>query len=405
MQQSLRELLDRYLSESLSPEEKVGFRKMLEDKGYEGELEMLIEEYINQRSLIGEEDEELKSKSYQRLESQLHLSSAMQKDSGRVRRLKWLRRTGWAAAVIVLAGAATFLWRQGNKKEGTSTAKLQNNNSVPLAASEFAPGGNKAVLTLADGSIILLDSAGDGMLASQGNTQILKNGNGELVYEAGKNKEIMMNTISTPAGGQYQVTLPDGTKARLNAGSSITFPAAFTGRTRAVTVSGEIFLDVTKDQLQPFVVTVNNTAITVLGTAFNINAYKEEPYIRTTLVEGSVMVNAGGQGLMLKPGQQATVVTNSSTVSLVDDPNMDQVLAWTNGLFNFEGSDLPAVMRQLEYWYGITVAYEGRLPAFTFKGKMYRNVNLADVLEVLQEMGLRFRLEGKQLIVSAKDNK
>jgi ferric-dicitrate binding protein FerR (iron transport regulator) len=405
MQQSLRELLDRYLSESLSPEEKVGFRKMLEDKGYEGELEMLIEEYINQRSLIGEEDEELKSKSYQRLESQLHLSSAMQKDSGRVRRLKWLRRTGWAAAVIVLAGAATFLWRQGNKKEGTSTAKLQNNNSVPLAASEFAPGGNKAVLTLADGSIILLDSAGDGMLASQGNTQILKNGNGELVYEAGKNKEIMMNTISTPAGGQYQVTLPDGTKARLNAGSSITFPAAFTGRTRAVTVSGEIFLDVTKDQLQPFVVTVNNTAITVLGTAFNINAYKEEPYIRTTLVEGSVMVNAGGQGLMLKPGQQATVVTNSSTVSLVDDPNMDQVLAWTNGLFNFEGSDLPAVMRQLEYWYGITVAYEGRLPAFTFKGKMYRNVNLADVLEVLQEMGLRFRLEGKQLIVFAKDNK
>ena len=405
MQQSLRELLDRYLSESLSPEEKVDFRKMLEDKGYEGELEMLIEEYINQRSLVGEEDEELKSKSYQRLESQLHLSSTMQKDSGRVRRLKWLRRTGWAAAVIVLAGAATFLWRQGNKEEGTSTAKLQNNNSVPLAASEFAPGGNKAVLTLADGSIILLDSAGDGMLASQGNTQILKNGNGELVYEAGKNKEIMMNTISTPAGGQYQVTLPDGTKARLNAGSSITFPAAFTGRTRAVTVSGEIFLDVTKNQLQPFVVTVNNTAITVLGTAFNINAYKEEPYIRTTLVEGSVMVNAGGQGLMLKPGQQATVVTNSSTVSLVDDPNMDQVLAWTNGLFNFEGSDLPAVMRQLEYWYGITVAYEGRLPAFTFKGKMYRNVNLADVLEVLQEMGLRFRLEGKQLIVSAMDNK
>lgn len=403
MQQSLRELLEKYLSDSLSPEETELFRNMLEDIGYEGELEQIVDEYINERSLVGDEDEDLKKISFLRLENQLHQEGERKDTTNKVTRMSWLR---WAAAVILLAGTATYLWYPGKEENKTKTAKQQENNIIPIAAATITPGGNKAVLTLADGSSILLDSAANGALASQGSTQILKTGNGELVYErAGKNTEVMMNTISTPTGGQYQVVLPDGTKARLNAGSSITFPASFIGKTRAVSITGEIFLEVTKDQHQPFVVTANNTSITVLGTAFNINAYKEEPLIRTTLVDGSVIVNAGARPLTLKPGQQAKVPAGSSIVTLVEDPNMEQVLAWTNGLFNFEGSDLPAVMRQLEYWYGISVVYEGKLPAITFKGKMYRNVNLADVLEGLQEMDLRFKLEGKKLIVSGKDSK
>ncbi|MBO9633616.1 MAG: FecR domain-containing protein [Chitinophagaceae bacterium] len=405
MQQSLRELLDKYLSDSLAPQEEEIFRKMLEERGYEGELQTLVEEYILDRSLTGKEDEELKAKSYLRLQSELFRQPQKLQEMGRRAGMSWLRRGSWAAAVIILAGAAAYWWFQGKEDEGAKTATLQNMNAVPVAAKEIRPGGNKAILTLADGSTIILDSAADGTLASQGATRITKTANGELVYtNAEKNKELLMNTISTPAGGQYNITLPDGSKARLNAGSSITFPAAFTGKTRAVSASGEVFLEVTPDQLHPFVVTVNNTAITVLGTAFNINAYKEEPHIRTTLVEGAVVVNAGGQPLKLKPGQQANVQAGSSTITLVQDPNMDQVLAWTKGLFNFEGSDLPAVMRQLEHWYGITVTYAGKLPPITFKGKMYRNVNLADVLEVLQEWGLRFKLEGKELTVSGKDN-
>lgn len=405
MQQSLRELLEKYLSDSLSQQEEDIFRRMLEAKGYEGELELLVEEYINNRSLSGQADEELKEKSFQRLGNELFREPAKPRGAGKLAGMKWLRRGSWAAAAIILAGAATYWWYRGREDEGTRMATLQNTNPVPIAAREIAPGGNKAILTLADGSTIVLDSAADGTLASQGATKIRKTGSGELVYtNAETSREVMMNTISTPAGGQYNITLPDGSKAKLNAGSSITFPAAFTGKTRAVSASGEIFLEVAQDQRHPFVVTVNNTAITVLGTAFNINAYKEEPHIRTTLVEGAVMVNAGSRQLILKPGQQARVLPGSSTITMVQDPNMDQVLAWTKGLFNFEGSDLPAVMRQLEYWYGISVTYEGKLPAITFKGKMYRNVNLADVLEVLQEWGLRFSLEGKELTVSGKDN-
>lgn len=404
MQQSLRELLEKYLSESLSSEEQTLFRKMLEEKGYEGELELLVEEYINDRQLVGEEDDVLKKKSFARLENEMHRMAA-KTDTGSVIKMKWFRKAGWAAAVILLAGAGTWFWYQEKEKNGTKTASLPADKAVPVAAAGIAPGGNKAILTLADGTKILLDSASNGTLASQGKTQILKTGNGELVYEGnGRSRENMINTISTPAGGQYQVVLPDGTKARLNAGSSITFPAAFNDRSREVSITGEVFLDVARNARQPFVVKANNTDITVLGTSFNINAYKEEPLIRTTLLEGSVMVNAGGRPLTLKPGQQAAVSAGKSTVTLVEHPDMDKVLAWTNGLFNFEGSGLQEVMRQLEHWYDITVAYEGKLPAITFKGKMYRNVNLADVLEMLQEMGFQFKLEGKRLVVSGKDD-
>ena len=219
--------------------------------------------------------------------------------------------------------------------------------------------------------------------------------------------------MTTPAGGQYQVTLPDGTKVWLNAASSITYPTAFVDKERPVKISGEVYFEVAKDKEKPFIVDVDGkSSVRVLGTSFNINSYGDESTIKTTLLEGSVKVMrtattaVSTDSVILKPGQQALVAlpavaaSSDRQLKVTSDVNIEQTLAWKNGLFNFNGSDLHAVMRQLERWYGIKVEYEGSIPDTKFSGEIYRNVNLSDVLEALQRMGVKFRLHGKTLLVT-----
>lgn len=324
-----------------------------------------------------------------------------------VRRVRFLEKWGWAAAILILLGAGTYFYTT-SKKTGTDVVKGKE-----IPAPGVLPGSNKALLTLSDGTTITLDSAASGAIARQGSASIVKKSGGEIVYDArGHSRgEVMMNTMSTPRGGQYHLTLPDGTTVWLNAASSITFPVAFTGSDRKVKVTGEVYMEVAKNASMPFMVDVDGrTTVEVLGTSFNINSYADEDAIATTLVEGKVRVLPGniaaakGQqdGVTLKPGQQAFQPNNTATINISSGANLEQVLAWKNGNFSFTGKSFPSVMKDIERWYDIQVKYEGTIPTRKIKGEMDRGVQLTDLIRFLQGFGLRVELKNRVLIVGEK---
>lgn len=322
-----------------------------------------------------------------------------------VHRVHFLRKWGWAAASIILAlSLGVYLLTTMKKKT------LPPANVVQAAA--IAPGKNGAVLTLADGSQVVLDSLGNGVVATQNGAQVVLK-SGSLAYNSSgaATSETAYNTMSTPKGRQFQVTLPDGTKVWLNAASSLRYPTVFTGAERKVTVTGEAYFEVAHNAHLPFVVNVNDKEeVTVLGTHFNVNAYDNEKAIHTTLLQGRVKVGSGQkangseQAVILKPGEQAIALaspltTNHSALTIDHSPDIDKVMSWKNGLFNFEGASFGEIMRQLERWYNIEVSYERGVPDVEFEGKMTRDVPLNDLLTMLERSDIHFRVEGRKLIV------
>ncbi len=301
----------------------------------------------------------------------------------------------WAAILIPVLAATAYFLMPGKK------AVLQP--SAQAIAADIVPGRNGAVLTLADGSQVVLDSLGNGIIATQKGAQVLLNG-GQLSYTPSHEGEgADYNLITTPKGRQFKLVLPDGTKVWLNAASSLRFPTSFAGKSRVVDVSGEAYFDVARNASMPFYVNVNkHTRIEVLGTRFNINAYENEQHINTTLVEGSVRVasGTGGASVMLKPGQQAQSGGQSEgAIKVVNNADIEKIIAWKDGLFNFNGVSLREVMRQLERWYDIEVIYEKNVPDITFYGKMTKDVSLNGLLIGLQKSEVHLRIEGRKLIV------
>jgi transmembrane sensor len=316
------------------------------------------------------------------------------RSTGRLTGLRWLK---YAAAVILLFGVGTYMYISNQKEKPSVT----QNNPIQVQ-NDVAPGGNKAILTLADGSKIVLDSAHQGTIAKESNATIIKTAEGKIEYQKGVDKVAVLayNTMATPRGGQYQLTLPDGSQVWLNAESSITYPTAFTGKERKVSITGEAYFEVVHNAKQPFRVETGSQIVEVLGTHFNINAYNEEPTINTTLLEGAVRIESKAvhTSLILKPGQQGQLAPNKLTIA--SEPDVEQVMAWKNGLFNFNNADLPTVMRQLERWYDIQVTYQGYIPQFEFKGKLPMNLQLSQVLTILRKVEVKYRIEGRKLIVS-----
>jgi ferric-dicitrate binding protein FerR (iron transport regulator) len=311
-------------------------------------------------------------------------------------RRAWVR---YAAALILLTGA-WFLFR--------TTKKAKDLPAPAVATSDVAPGSNKATLILADGSSITLDSANTGRLASQGTTKIVKTANGKIEYDQGGTAtgEVFMNTMRVPRGGQYQLTLPDGTKVWLNAASSISYPTAFVGKDRMVSVIGEVYFEVAKKANMPFRVKVGDrTTILVLGTSFNINAYDDEADVRTTLLEGSVRIQHQVKSRDLAPGQQAVtsgagVFAAADAIRVVEKVDVDKVMAWKNGYFDFDNVRFEEVMRQLQRWYEIDVVYSNGIPNIPLGGEISRNLKLSDLLKGLEGAGVKFRLEkGRRLVV------
>jgi transmembrane sensor len=292
------------------------------------------------------------------------------------------------------------------RKHQDKTETLALNQPVK----DLQPGGNKATLTLADGSVIVLDSTRHGKIANQQNIVIKADEDGKIVYdEAGDEtlpdspapaKTVAMNMLATPRGGQYQLVLPDGTKVWLNAASSLKYPAAFTGDERRVELTGEAYFEVSKDPSKPFYVKTASQTVAVLGTHFNINSYADETATKTTLLEGSVKVTGNnGQSVKIKPGEQA--VNIASAISIKENVDTDEAVAWKNGKFMFRNTDLQTIMRQLSRWYDVDVEYQGTMAQKHYMGRISRNVPVSQIFEILKTSGLNFTINGRKIIVKS----
>jgi len=300
-----------------------------------------------------------------------------------------------AAAAVVIMGFGLYFWLGGRQQEQLAASTVSN-----ILKSDLPPGGNKAVLTLGDGSNIVLDNAGNGNLTTQGNSNVVKSKNGELIYRQNNkdNEAIVYNSITTPKGGQYHIVLPDDSKVWLNAASSLRFPTVFKGKERRVEITGEVYFEVAHHAKMPFIVEVYDTEVAVLGTHFNVMAYPDEKVLKTTLLEGSVKVSKEGRSAMLVPGQQARLTANG--INVVNHVNLDQELAWKNGFFQFEDDNLESIMRQVSRWYDVDIAYEGSVSRERFTGRLPRNANISKVLKILSLSGLKYRIEGKTITVT-----
>lgn len=307
---------------------------------------------------------------------------------------KWLR---YAGAIIITACAATWLWNTTTKEKTPAPVTRTQPSPTQL---DIAPGGNRAMLTLADGRQIALDSAANGLLAEQQQSSIIKTAGGKIEYQpihapVPGEHPAQYNTMSTPRGGQYQLTLPDGSRVWLNAASSITYPTIFTGQTRTVSITGEAYFEIKPSPRHPFIVETIAGKIEVLGTSFNINSYADEPFVKTSLIAGSVLITPTRQekGYILRPGQ---AFINNKIIKT----NIDRDLSWKNGYFSFEKTSLQSVMRQLSRWYDVDIIYQGNIPPRTFSGEIGRGLTLGQVLKGLSTTKINYRVEsGNRIII------
>lgn len=303
-----------------------------------------------------------------------------------------------AAAVIILAPVSYFLTTY---RSSDNAGKLVEHQTQLAAQTDKAPGTNRAVLKLSDGTTISLDNSNNGVLANESGTVVKKTGDGSLSYKSSETQAkplVLYNTLVTPQGGQYQITLADGTKVWLNAASSISFPTAFTQGERKVYITGEVYFEVAKNEKMSFKVSVNDEVqINVLGTHFNINAYSDAASINTTLIEGSLNVHNSKSSQRLIPGEQACV--KKEGIQLLKDVNIEKVISWKNGAFSFEKDNLDEVIRQIARWYDVGIKYEKNVPQRTFSGKMGRNLSLSQVLKLLNGIDIKVKLEGNNIIV------
>ncbi|SFE34198.1 FecR family protein [Chitinophaga sp. CF118] len=383
--QLLEDLMRRYFNGTVTPQEEEELMQLLADSKNEDALKAVMDDVWQEtRNIPPVYTEEQSQKLLHEIISVKHIS-------GRNRKIWW----GSAAAAVLLLILAGGRWliHPDNKQQLLG----QKSGNV----SDIAPGGNKATLTLANGNVIVLEDAQNGALSKQGTVTVIKLKSGQLAYnnghESASGEPAAMNTLSTPRGGQYQVTLPDGTIVWLNSASSITFPTAFTGKTRQVQLKGEAYFEVATNAQQPFMVKVNKMEVQVLGTSFNLMAYADEQAIKTTLVDGAVKVKQENKDVVLKPGQQAQLDDNGDMKVVKAD--LDATIAWKNGLFTFNDATIEDVMRQLGRWYDMEIVYPEGIPQDHFRGEMFRNENMSSVLKILEASGVNLNVQGRKIIV------
>jgi transmembrane sensor len=270
----------------------------------------------------------------------------------------------------------------------------------------IGPGKKKALLTLDDGSTIVLDESRNGVVANQGKTIITKNPNGQIVYQvqnsvsSGDSRQ-KYNTITTPKGAETQVILPDGTKVWLNAESSIKFPAFFSSIERKVELTGEGYLEVFENKKSPFKVLVKGVEVQVLGTHFNISAYGSNDQVTTTLLQGSVKLASKGIEAVLKPGQSGE--NNHKGKFTVQNVDVEDAVAWKNGYFIFHSESIESIMTKAARWYDVEVVYQPEVKDIQFEGKMARYESINELLKNLELTGeIRFKVQGRRVTVMAK---
>jgi ferric-dicitrate binding protein FerR (iron transport regulator) len=319
------------------------------------------------------------------------LNDAEHREEGREVAFGRWRWAAAAAAIILVAGA---MWLYNRPKQ----PGIIDNFRV---AAKIQPGRQGAMLTLANGQQVLLDSLGNGIITAQQGTNLLMDA-GKLKYDVLKNESgsIARNTITTPKGRQFTMVLPDGSVLWLNSAGSVKFPVSFAGNERHIEASGEIYIEVAQQASHPFFVSLpDQTTVEVVGTSFNVSAYSDDKNITTTLLTGAINITTASKKISLKPGQQALISENGNQISINTSPDLAKVMAWKNRLFNFEGADIKDVMKQLSRWYDIEVVYEGTPPGINFGGKLSMDISLDGILHALKDAEVHFRMDGRQLTI------
>jgi len=373
----ITELTYKYASGEITPEEREELEAYLA-----GDFERMArlrqrtdKETVGKKVSILQQWEVARAKSLEKALNNVKLEN--------LSKIRIIRRTLMAAAILlVLAGVGVY------KSRLNRVARPQQSVAHETT---ILPGGDKATLRLADGTVISLTAASKGTIAVQGKTKVVKTASGSIFYAAAGDaaEQDLLNTVSTPRGGQFQVILPDGSRVWLNAASSVTYPASFRADKREVQVTGEAYFDVAKDPRKPFLVRAGDVAIAVLGTGFNISAYPDEP-IRTTLIQGVVRVSHESNSLALKPGQQARI--GQGELKLIPEIDTASVVAWKNGDFRFRSTPIDEVMRQLSRWYDIQVQYSGAKPQQALTAVVSRNLPASEVFKALEVSGYHFKV-------------
>jgi len=395
--QELETLLEKYITGELNPTERARLAQLVEQPGQQETLEGFVHQVMMSDEFAGQHDERVKEAIMAQLGKRMAERPGEKASGGRLFFIRWAA----AAAVVILLAGGAWLWRSGRSEVPASVAQ-QPVHDVP-------PGHEGAILTLADGSQIVLDSSSSGALARQGNASVTRLSAGELTYQAenahgNADGGMVYNTLTTPRGRRTSVLLSDGTRVWLNAASSIRYPTVFSGKNRMVEVSGEAYFEVAKDPAMPFVVRTLGPSvkppveIQVLGTSFNITAYSDDDEISTTLVDGSVKMINGSAARLIAPGQQL-VAKDREKLEFNAGVDVQKVVAWKDGYFLFNNDDLPTIMKQLSRWYDIEVHFDGTVSAH-YTGKISRQVNISQVLNLFQAVGgVRFFVQNKEVRV------
>lgn len=381
-------LLEQYFDNRISKKE---LAELLRKAGEEEDMEMLTivlkEQWEASRDAADDSEKDWDAK-----------FAAMMAEAPQIQERRPVSR---AMKMAVAAGIAALIAIGGyffSFKKTAGPLSITSTNT----RKDIAPGTTGGILVLANGQQIQLDSAGNGLLAVQGAAKVSSR-QGKIIYNAaGGNGEQLFNTVVTPRSKQYQLVLADGSSVWLNAASSVRFPATFSGDVRRVEITGEVYFEVApllrNGKKVPFIVSTRGMDVQVLGTHFNVNAYPDERTIKTTLLEGSVIVTKGNAKQLLKPGEQARLDSGNKLV-LYKDVDTDGEVAWKNGYFSFDRADLSSVMRQIARWYDVDIVYGGQVPDRRFGGEISRTSNVSQVLKILEESKVHFKIEERRIIV------
>jgi len=406
-------LLEKYASGNLSSEELRELSLFLHSSAYEADLKSLIDEKFDEIRFRQKPSSAIAGLIFERIskiknEASERATISIRRHRSPKRIAPWL----YAAAVVLLFAGGRVLYYSFNKPVIVVPVVAGELPSANLVA---PPASVKASITLSSGEIIELDSAANGRLANQGSANLIKMADGQIAYRKNDEHqpvhEIVYNTLTVPRGSRVvNITLSDGTKVWLNAASSLRYPVAFISGERRVEISGEVYFEVATLNVQnalgvwgkaPFVVRVNDkTEVNVLGTHFNIHANTDDPHTAITLLEGVVTVTHGLTTSRLKPGQQAKL-TNSGTMTMAEEADIETVMAWKNGYFEFDGAGIEEVMRQVARWYDVDIVYEGAEIKQHFRGGISRNVDASKVFKMLEATdAVHFKIVDRKIIVT-----
>jgi len=405
----LHALFQTYIDQKCTADEETELMQLLADTSSDEEREKLISECFDSLP----ETYALSEADADRVFNQILEKPVRKIIIPLYRRKSVTRWISLAAAVAVILISITIVLYRNTKpvNEINQVVEITKPLNKPFYKNDIKPGGNKAILTLADGTKIVLDDASEGAISRQGNTTIIKLDNGRLAYNAQTvskipSKAILYNTLTTPCGGQYCVTLTDGTIVWLNASTSLRFPTAFAGSERKVEIKGEAYFEVAKNAAMPFIVKAGNEEIKVLGTHFNLMAYSDDKIIKTTLLEGHVEVSLidspkseiESNTIILEPGQQSQLNMKSELTVVAAD--LEEAIAWKNGYFIFNKENIESIMLKISRWYDIKVNYQVDPLNRNFTGNISRTENVSEVLNMLEQTdAIHFKIEGKTITV------